>query len=204
MDDLTRFIEILKKADSVSSNDSPSAVFAKVSDINDPKNRGRCKVALESFTSLNGRISYSSDWSPVIGLNLGTGKLPKSLLNQQVLAIPLMNSYEYLTVQISGKLIYRSDELLPEPSISNLGLEVITLSSTESFAETVQLRNGRFIWEKTGPLKHLHKSGDKMPQQRDVSGDYQFDIEAQPTDDSIVITSAETYQTNSKVFPPSF
>ena len=203
-DPLDRFKDILRKADQVSINDAQSAVYAVISDVNDPEAKGRCKVALENFSSLNGRIAYSTDWSECIGIRIGEGRLPKNIVGTPVLAIPIHNSYENVVVQLAAPLIYEGRDQLPVPSARNLGLRVIQLGTSESFELIVQLRNGTFIWETTGPLKHLHKSGDTMQQPRDVGGDYEFPIPAEATDDVICITSVKPYIRESKAFPPSF
>jgi hypothetical protein len=204
MEGLDRFITIMKAAAAVQPNTAASVVFGVITDVDDPDKLCRCKVLLQTFTNASGSVGYSTAWSEVLGLKLGSGKLPKNLLKQPVLAFPVMGSYEYVTVMLPGRLIYEASDELPIPSFENLGLSLISLGNLESFEQTVQLRNGKYTWEQTSPLKHLHRSGDRMPQQRDVSGDYQFDIEPQATDDNICITTVTSYSTNSKNYPPSF
>lgn len=203
-DPLERFKDILRKADNVQPNDAASAIYSVVSDISDPENLGRCKVALENFRSLSGKISYSSNWSYLVGLSIGSGRLPKSLLGKSCLALPIHNSYENIVVQITGALLYEDSETFPIPNQNNLGLEIISFGTSESFKQIVQLRNGKYIWEKICPLKHLHKFGDTLEQDRDVGGDLQFPIEHTATDDTIVITSATRYVKDSEQFPTSF
>ena len=71
------------------------AVTGKIVDVDDPFEKGRVKVALDSF-----KQQYSTeDWIPVVGAY--SGKQPRSLLGQKVLISPIEGSlYLYRVVGV--------------------------------------------------------------------------------------------------------
>lgn len=191
----------LKNAQNIKPNDALSCIIGEIADIEDPENKGRCKVKLPNFTAENDSISFTTDWSNTITTKVFNGKLPKSLIGQTALVFPVMQSYELVVVNISNCLIYGSLEKLPKAGVENLGVQVIELNGQEAFFSTCLLRNGVWAWVSQCDLKHGHASGDSQDQNNDTGGDFQASIEQGVIHDNVFSTAVINYEKESGFTP---
>lgn len=192
----------LKNAQTIEPNAAASCVVAEITDVDDPLEKGRCKVRLDNFTAANGSIAYSTDWCETITTQISNGKLPKSLIGKKVLAFPVNKSYESIVVNLNNSLVYSELDLLPKASVENLGVKVIRTKGSEAFTTTCLLRNNVYAWIDSCDLRHGHATGDSQDQDNDTGGDFQSSIEQLPIHDSVFSTAITPYVPESGFFPP--
>jgi hypothetical protein len=192
----------LKKAQAIQPNAAASCVLAEVIAVDDPLEKGRCKVRLDNFTAADGSIAYSTDWCQTITTSISNGRLPKSLVGKKVLAFPINQSYESVVVNVNNSLVYTESDVLPKASVENLGIKIIRIVGSEAFTTTCLLRNNTYAWVDCCDLKHGHATGDTQDQDNDTGGDFQTSIEQLPIHDSVFSTAVNPYVPDSGFLPP--
>lgn len=192
----------LKKAQTIQPNAAASCVVAEITDVDDPLERGRCKVRLDNFTAADGSIAYSTDWCQTVTTSISNGKLPRSLVGKKVLVFPINQSYESVAVNINNSLVYTESDVLPGASAENLGVKIIRTVGSEAFTATCLLRNNVYAWIDSCDLKHGHATGDTQDQDNDTGGDFQASIEQLPIHDSVFSTAVSPYIPESGFLPP--
>lgn len=198
---MERVKEAIRKAELIKPNAAPASVSGTITNVEDPKQLGRAKLTLATFTSDDGTVAYETNWCYPLNFRITNGILPKDWVNTPVVAFPINGDYAYVTFVSHKTLVYK-EVTIPKPCIENLGLSLLHLNNNESLHKICLLRNGIYVWEPISPLYHIHLKGDIINQGNDFGGDIQQPISPGITHDKVAATTVTHYVDNSKNIPP--